>query len=116
MSEREFELVEVFKHRRRTCVVVRVNLMGIGVFHNGYAQVQPRHKGIDYNDLLDRITTDELTFSGELTFDHADIAGRGFVGFDTAHHHNRLYPETTTQERVRAKTVSLCNELIEKNI
>lgn len=106
-----FKLMEVFEHLGRVCVVLRVEI--VGVTHNGYVSISDESKD-NTTDIFDGITTDELTYEGELpAYQKEDprIKGRRFVGFDTNHVWNIENPESQTFEAVRLKTLQLAEEL-----
>jgi hypothetical protein len=125
-KERESKVVDVFKHRGRTCVIVSIewnpNILArtkcITNYHNGYVSVAPRHKGLDYVEVAKRIEADELTYAGTLdTLDDDRISKTmWFLGFDSAHFWNDLKPKSKTFESVRKRTIKIADEMIRKGI
>jgi len=114
VSEMPFELVETFRHRNRTCIIVRNNMID-EMSHNGYVTVAPRNHGCDYIKVNRRINTKCLTFAGTLpVFGFHDH--QYFVGFDTMHLRKDVNPEIKTYASVRAKTIKLADEMVEKGI
>ena len=124
-----YKLVETFKHRSRICVVVRVDWdkkvrevsqhpLFNQPFHNGYVSVAPRHHGCDYDDYMSKISTNALTFSGELDepFKEDILVGKWFLGFNSAHFWTEGKPESKTFDSVRARTILLCDEMIDRGI
>lgn len=110
-----FELVEVFEHLGRVCVIVRVKIHGVS--HNGYVSVPEKHKDKNYDDFEGKIETDELTYGGHLeSYQKCNplIVGKWFVGFDSNHVWNIEEPETRTYESVRARAILLAEELVAK--
>ena len=109
---------EVFKHRGRTCVVIEMSLMGVGSYHNGYVSVAPRNKRKSYNDFIERIETDELTFSGNMNYveDKRIPKDKFFLGFDSAHYWNDEKPESKTFKSVKKRTMELADEMVRKGI
>ncbi|MFP4006367.1 MAG: hypothetical protein ACLFUR_06650 [Candidatus Hadarchaeia archaeon] len=99
-----FEIADIFKHRNRTCVVVRVNIGSVDVFHNGYVSVRDGNKETWYDYFQDRIETCELTFSDYLDqYDEFDKE-KWFLGFDTAHSWNDRNSESKAFSAVRERT------------
>ncbi|RLI85229.1 MAG: hypothetical protein DRO76_05790 [Candidatus Altiarchaeales archaeon] len=109
---------EVFKVGRRICVVVEMDISSVGKYHNGYVSVLKKNYGKHYSDFIDRIETDELTYSGNLDhFKDKRIPEKvWFFGFDSAHYWNKLHPESKTFESVKARTILLAKEMIKKRI
>ena len=118
--------IEIFKHKKRICVVLQLSffentlreflegpILSKEDYCTGYVEVLHKNYGKSYMDFLDKIKTEELTYSGDLggLFD-----GVWFFGFDTAHSYNDMYPETKTFEYVKKRTIELCEEMIKKKI
>ncbi len=117
MSEEGVKVRDVFKHRGRACVVVRMGLRGMGEYHNGYVSVAPRHRGKHYNDFISRIKTDELTFGGGLShLEDKRIPKAYFLRFDSMHYWNDKNPISKTFGMVRKRTIELANEMVDKGI
>lgn len=84
--------------------------------HNGYVSVAPRNFGVDYEKAQKRIGAEGLTWAGPLDI-HDSYDGHGwFLGFDTMHAWNMERPESMTYASVRAKTIELANEMVDKGI
>ena len=106
--------IEIFKHKGRICVVLQMKGFGrISDYCNGYVETDPKNYGKSEDLFIDKIKTEELTYSGDLNglFD-----GIWFLGFDSAHHRNEINPETKTFTFVKNKTKKLCEEMIKKGI
>lgn len=113
-----FEVKDVFKVKRRTCVVVKINMQGFGQYHNGYVSVSKKNQGANYDDFTRKIETDELTFGDKLNYlkDERIPKDAWFFGFDSAHAWNQSNPESTTFESVKARTTKLAQEMMSKRI
>lgn len=104
------KLKEVFKHKGKICVIVEMNMvLPIGQYHNGYVEIK-KHK--HYDELIDKINADELTFSGELDYLNKELKGKWFLGFDSVHGWNMQQPESQTFDSVKKRTIQLAEELI----
>jgi len=128
---RNFKVKDVFRTKRRICVVVELdgfqNLyrtflegsQGFGMnYCNGYVQTLTRNHGRDYNDFVNKVDTDELTFSGTLDYFNDSRIPKDvwFFGFDSAHAWNDEHPETKTFASVRERTIQLAEEMMKKGI
>ena len=115
---RDFEVADVFKIKRRVCVVVKMNLYGFGEYHNGYVSVSKKHQEAGYDDFISKIETDELTFGGDLNHleDERIPKDISFFGFDSAHAWNQENPESATFQSVRERTIKLAQEMMAKRI
>ena len=111
-------VVDVFTHDGRCCVVVRRDLAFVKTFHNGYVSVLLANSGTSYDEYVGQITTDELTFAGELDWlnDERIPPKTWFVGFDSCHYRNDENPASKTFGPVRERTIRLANEMAEKHI
>jgi hypothetical protein len=118
--------MEIFKHKGRICVVIRMKgienisrefweggVISDSDYCNGYVQTLDKNYGKDYEEFENKIKTDMLTYSGDLSgfFD-----GIWFLGFDSAHVWNEKNPKTKTFEYVKEKTKKLCEEMVKKGI
>jgi len=112
------KIVSVFKHRIRTCVVVEMSILHMGTFHNGYVSIRKRHNGEGYDKFAGKIEADELTFAGDLSHfkDKRIPKELWFLGFDSNHCWNDERPISKTFDSVKARTIELANELVEKGI
>ena len=115
---KDFEVADVFKVKRRVCVVVKMNLYGFGQYHNGYVSVSKKHQEANYDDFISKIETDELTFAGDLNHleDERIPKDVWFFGFDSAHAWNREHPGSTRFESVKERTIKLAQEMMAKRI
>ena len=104
----ENEIVEIFQVKTRLCLVIKRRLLD-EIYHNGYVQTQKKHYGIDYEKFINRVDTDELTFSDY-------IGDEYFFGFDSAHAWNDHEPISKTQKFVKNKTKELALEMIKRGI
>lgn len=119
---RRFQVMEVFNYRRRTLTIVKI--LGIprlcapkGSYHNGYVSVAPRHKGMPYDDVISRVHSVELTYTGTLShLRDRRIPNAWFLGFDTLHYWNSEHPKSQTFGVVHKKTIELADEMIRKGI
>ena len=109
-----FEMVEVFLHRGRLCVIVK-NSMGYDnqVSHNGYVSVRKTNEGIEYEKLYSRIKADEPTYAGYLET-YLGNKELYFIGFDSNHAWNDTV--TKTQESVKGRTKLMADEMISGGI
>lgn len=114
----EIIVKDVFKVGRRTCVVVERIMPCLLPFHNGYVEVLKKNYGKSYWDFIEKIETEELTYSGDLSHlnDPRIPKGKWFFGFDSAHYWNDLHPESKTFENVKERTIQLAKEMIKKRI
>ena len=112
----EFKIVEIFKHRRRICVVIAASLSKSMNFHNGYVSMLSKNSGRDYSEFYGKNLPEEPTFSGDLDFYRkSEIPlGTWFMGFDTAH----IWDTSTTQslDAVIQRTKDLADVMIELKI
>lgn len=111
-TEREVFLREIFKHKRRVCLIVEMNFphcKSIGKYHNGYVECLPKNKNKSYSKF--RSSVEELTFLGNWDF----CKSMGFFGFDTVHSWNDNVPKSKTFEAVKKQTILLCNEMVKRN-
>ena len=115
---RDFEVVDVFKHKTRLCVVVQMHMMSMADFCTGYVQTLKKNYGRSYNDFISEIDADELTYGGELSHlkDERIPNGLWFFGFDSAHIWNDENPETKTYASVKERTIKMADEMIKKRI
>ena len=112
---------EIFKHRSRICVVVEITKKyNINPYCNGYVSTQNQHKGRNYDDFINRINCEELTYSGDLShlkLKHVLMTkNMWFLGFDSMHFWNIKNPVTQTFEKVKERTIKLADEMIQKGI
>lgn len=106
-----FELIEVFNHKRRKCVIVKVNIPKIGESHNGYVSLSENfNREKDPADFIEDI---EITWYGKLS--QYELPEE-YIGFDTNHVYNDIHPETKTYENVRKVTINLAEEMIRKGV
>ena len=123
MNENHIQIVDVFRHRERWCVVIRYTqfdrvarshprldelMPNLSAYHNGYVEVfREGHYNTFQGDL-----PEELTFSGHMTVPagkHGPHGRHYFVGFDSVHFHDTAH--TQSLEAVRARTVALADAL-----
>lgn len=118
----EFKIVCSEMYKGRKIVIVKVKFDGkvkkiipvLHKYHNGYVEFKRKGgKTPDYEE-IDGLSQ-ELTYSGRLEhFPELKPHNKWYWGFDTAHHHNCLRPETRTKKAVLKATKELCDEMIEK--
>ena len=108
-EERTHEIVDNFKHRGVTCVIISIKwgapvraITSLHDYHCGYVQTKRKLK---YDNWIDKIRADELTFSGRL-----DGVDGYFLGFDSAHYHNTR--RSSSRAEVKKRTIAMCEELI----
>ena len=131
-EDSKFEIVDVFEHRGRVCVIIKVKWMerydGY-LSYNGYVSLKkPRFlKRIpyekDYSD-FEGIAQDGLTYDGYLGREWRkqskslwvnDIPeDLYFFGFDTLHSWNN--EENSSYEAVRRKTLNMADNMIAQRI
>jgi len=115
---KEIGRIRIFKHKGRICVVIEMLWMAslkVSPYCNGYVEVSAKNKGKNYDNFIDRIETDELTFSGDLS--RFNLGKKlWFFGFDSAHFWNDAQPESKTFKSVKARTSKLCEEMVKKGI
>jgi len=116
---------EIFIRKGRLCVIIEMvwecnpartfmeGAMSSRNYHNGYVQTLNKNKNKGYDRFIDKIKTDELTFSGELIGFSKDIS---FFGFDSAHVWNDHVPKSKTFEEVKKRTIKMCDEMVRKGI
>jgi hypothetical protein len=118
------EVVEIFKHRNRNCVIVRVSNVHRtnapkGFYHNGYVSVRPVNSGIHYSKLDRRIKSVELTYSdhlGKIMKLPVYLWDAWFIGFDTVHYWNSKHPSSQTAKAAKAVAITLADEMIAKRV
>jgi len=103
--------IEIFRHKKRICVVRELTRCDDSTYCCGYVETLPRNKGKSYTQFVDKIETDELTYSGNLfgLFD-----GVWFFGFDSAHVWND--EKSRSFKSVKKRTKKLCEEMVKKRI
>jgi len=100
---KEWKLVETFKLKGHTCVIVKCVLESGFVFHNGYVSV---NKDID----TDKIQSVEITYTG--TLERLGFPpDMNFIGFDTAHLYNFEHPKSRTARAVKRSIKELVKEI-----
>jgi len=100
---KEWKLVETFKLKGHTCVIVKYVLESGFVFHNGYVSV---NKDID----TDKIQSVEITYTG--TLERLGFPpDMNFIGFDTAHLYNFEHPKSRTARAVKRSIKELVKEI-----
>lgn len=113
------KIVDVFKHKGRTIVIVKSMFSSafIGIYHNGYVSTRKSNEGRGYDEFVSKIDTDELTFSGTLKhLKDKKIPNLWFMGFDSAHYWNTENRESQTFESVRKRAIKLAEEMIRKGV
>lgn len=128
----QFRVVEIFEHRGRTCVIVKVDhTIGLSEkfkqsiktfnsmypFYNGYVEVLSTSRRKNLEKMIGNIESEELTYKGKLDqYDESRLKGKIFVGFDTAHWYDMEHPERKTLEVVKQRTIDFCDEIVEKSL
>ena len=100
------EIVEIFKYRGRTIVIIRMGWSSSGVYHNGYVSCRPSSGMVDYDKTYSKITADEATYDGYLGKEWKTDSIRHdvyFLGFDSAHSWNNAANNNHYAVRERAK-------------
>ena len=101
-------LVETFEQEGRLCVIIKMDVIIIGVFHNGYASVLEKNRGINYNEF--NVNCVELSYSWGLERFHWGVPrlkDYWFLGFTSTYYE----PELKTHEAVKKQTLELVEEL-----
>ena len=124
-EEQRFEIVDVFKHRKRVCVIVHVKwqdkYQGYPSY-NGYVSLKKKepkdHSKFEY------LAEDGLTYDGYFAREWKDKKKSSwlpeisedlyFFGFDTLHAWN--IRENASYEAVRRKTINMANKMIREGI
>ncbi len=117
------KVVKDFVYKGRRCVVIEIDRSGVksklpnslqGTFEpycNGYIELKDKEVLDDYDDY--KITSDEITYQGDLKFPQGLDASNGkpYIGFDSAHYHNWEKPETRTADHIANICKKMVNEL-----
>ena len=114
MSERN-KIVEIFKYRRRTIVIIKMGWSSSGVYHNGYVSCRPSSGMVDYEKSYSKINADEATYDGFLgkEWKSKEIPhDMYFLGFDSAHSWNDHRPESKTHSSVKERAKRFADDMI----
>ena len=116
MNKEGFRIVEIFKYRRRTIVIVEASwLTNESIYHNGYVSCRLSSGEVEYESTYSKITADEATYEGYFgkEWDHPDIPhDLWFLGFDSVHSWNDEIPESKTLESVRERAKRFADDMI----
>jgi len=122
-DDMKFEVAEIFRYRKRNCVIVKAinvhaRIAPSGSYHNGYVSVIRKNNGSTYSHFSHRINAAEIAYSGFLRNLPFFILNQSiwFFGFDTAHFWNGEHPSSQTFKSVKRKTMELADEMIKKRI
>ncbi len=116
--EESAKIKDIFQHKGRTCIIIKISMGAIGNWHNGYVQTMRNVNKRTYNEYAIDINAEEITFSGSLysKYRNSELKNKKFIGFDTGHCWNISSPKSKTFEEVKKRTIKLCEEMVKKGL
>ena len=112
MTEKN-KIVDVFKYRKRTIVIIEMNWFSSGQYHNGYVSCRPSSGQVNYEKTYSKINADEATYDGFLgkEWDSDKIPhDMYFLGFDSVHSWNN--PTNNNRYAVTERAKKFADDMI----
>jgi len=109
---KENRIVDIFKYRGRTIVIIEMNWFS-SQYHNGYVSCRRSSKNINIIKTYSKITADEATYDGFLgkQWDSDKIPhDMYFLGFDSVHVWNT--PSNNNRQSVTERAKQFADDMI----